>query len=109
MNITEAGQEKEIETMTDFATHLFRIMDRQRRSREGDRQMNTNETPSQTAMTLVIDTVGEITLPDGTTAHGVVLVVPVGTSQDERRETLQAAVRIWSERVTIQPVLREIS
>ena len=71
--------------------------------------MNTNETPSQTAMTLMIDTVGEITLPDGTTAHGVVLVVPVGTSQDERRETLQAAVRIWSERVTIQPVLREIS
>jgi len=76
---------------------------------KGDRQMNTNETPSQTAMTLVIDTVGEITLPDGTTAHGVVLVVPVGTSQDKRRQTLQAAVRIWSERVTIQPVLREIS
>jgi hypothetical protein len=74
-----------------------------------EKAMNTNETPSQTAMTLVIDTVGEITLPDGTTAHGVVLVVPVGTSQDERRETLQAAVRIWSERVTIQPVLREIS
>jgi len=27
-------QEKEIETMTDFATHLFRIMDRQRDDQE---------------------------------------------------------------------------
>ena len=51
-------------------------------------------------MTFVIDTVGEITLPDGTTTLGVIL-----TSDD--RNDIRAAARHWAGRVELVPVANE--
>ncbi len=51
-------------------------------------------------MTFVIDTVGEITLPDGTTARGVIL-----TSDD--LNDIRAAARHLAGRVELVPVADE--
>lgn len=48
-------------------------------------------------MTFVIDTVGAITLPDGTTCQGVII-----TSDDPA--DIRAAARHWAGRVTLEPV-----
>lgn len=48
-------------------------------------------------MTYIIDTVGKITLPDGTTCQGVIL-----TSDDPA--DIRAAMRYWAGKVTLVPV-----
>jgi hypothetical protein len=52
----------------------------------------------------VVDTVGEIALPDGSKCQGVILAVPHGTSPDEARASMRSAAAMWSDRVTIKSV-----
>ena len=52
-------------------------------------------------MSLVVDTVGEITLPDGTKCFGVILAVPVDATKEQQRAAIRDAGRLWGERVTL--------
>lgn len=52
-------------------------------------------------MTFVIDTVGEITLPDGTRCKGVILAVPADATAEQEAAAMRQAGNLWAERVTL--------
>jgi hypothetical protein len=51
----------------------------------------------------VVDTVGQVTNPNGDTFLGVILAIPAGTSTDDGKAALRAAGRLFADRVTIVP------
>lgn len=52
-------------------------------------------------MTFVVDTVGEITLSDGTKCKGVILAVPANATEAQEREAMRAAGALWAGRVSL--------
>lgn len=54
-------------------------------------------------MEFVVDTVGDITMPDGTTCKGVILTVPDSATPQEQDDSMRAAGRLWCDRVIISP------
>lgn len=52
-------------------------------------------------MKFVIDTVGQVTNENGDTFKGVILAVPADATEDEAREMMRHAARMWAERVEI--------
>jgi hypothetical protein len=62
----------------------------------------TADTREATAIAaFVVDTVGEVTNPNGDTFRGVILGIPHGTSPDAEKAALRAAARMFAARVTI--------
>lgn len=55
-------------------------------------------------MTFVIDTVGDIELPDGTRCKGVILAVPADATPEQEAAAMRQAGKLWSERVTLRSV-----
>lgn len=52
-------------------------------------------------MTFVIDTVGEIELPDGCKCRGAILTVPTSVSHEQSKQAMRSAGQLWSERVVV--------
>jgi hypothetical protein len=52
-------------------------------------------------MTFVVDTVGEITLPDGTVCQGVILAVPSDAKEEQWKPAMRSAAKLWCERVEL--------
>lgn len=60
-------------------------------------------------MQFVVDTVGEVDLPDGKTVKGVILTTPDGATPEQEVCAMRAAARLWSERVTIHSENSELA
>lgn len=53
-------------------------------------------------MNFVVDTVGEVTNPQGDTFKGVILAVPFDASEAEARDMMRRAVRMFAGRVSLK-------